>query len=189
MTPRALGGMTALLLLLGCGRSSPPAPAPPSGPAQDPVFMATPFIMAGLKTPAVSPAAAADLPDDAEVVGFVVAGKARAYLVDAMSTIRHHVINDLVGDAPLTVTYCDRADCFKAFTADARGTPLDVYLGGWKDGMLLKVGESFFYQDTGRAVRPDSEAKIPLRTVPAERTRWKAWKQKHPETDIFTGKK
>ena len=43
------------------------------------------------------------LADDDEVLGFVVAGRARAYGLQA--TCYHHVINDLIGEQPIAVTY------------------------------------------------------------------------------------
>ncbi|MAV36148.1 MAG: hypothetical protein CMJ59_11895 [Planctomycetaceae bacterium] len=43
------------------------------------------------------------LSDDDEVLGFVVAGRARAYGLQA--TCYHHVINDRIGEQPIAVTY------------------------------------------------------------------------------------
>lgn len=43
------------------------------------------------------------LTDDAEVLGFLVDGEARAYDVRALSY--HHVVNDTIGDTPIAVTY------------------------------------------------------------------------------------
>ena len=43
------------------------------------------------------------LADDDEVLGFVIGGQARAYGLQA--TCYHHVINDLIGEQPIAVTY------------------------------------------------------------------------------------
>lgn len=41
--------------------------------------------------------------DHDEVIGFVVAGKARAYPLHSLCY--HHVINDTIGETPIAVTY------------------------------------------------------------------------------------
>ena len=43
------------------------------------------------------------LADDDEGLGFVIGGQARAYGLQA--TCYHHVINDLIGEQPIAVTY------------------------------------------------------------------------------------
>ena len=51
----------------------------------------------------VSAAEATFLNDDDEVLGFLIDGEARAYGLQAVCY--HHVINDMLGDQPLAVTY------------------------------------------------------------------------------------
>jgi len=181
------GLLLAGILTLGCGGSQPPpAAAPPAAPAPAPMA-ATPFGVPGLRCPPARPAAEVELPDDTPVVGVAVKGKARAYLLSALSKMTQHIVNDVVSETPVTVTYCDRTDCLCAFTADTPGKPLAVETGGWQGKMIIRVGQTFYWQDTGEPINPGAAKAFPYTPFPHERTTWKAWKQAHPETDIFTG--
>jgi len=174
-----LGGVL-LLNLTGCSR---PAPAPVAG--EKPRMQDTPFVVPGVRCPPVHPAADANLADEEEVAGVVVAGKPRAYQLKAMKHMFRHVVNDLVAEVPVTVTYCDQDQCVCVFTDDSRGAPLDISSGGYRNGFLLKVGGSFFEQESGRS--QSSDAKLPYRRLEHERTTWKAWKAAHPDTEVYTG--
>src|SRR5438105_7303951 len=103
----------------------------PEAPPGDPDLMSTPFIVPGIDRPAAVPADEADLDANTEVIGVVVGGKARAYVLAALRGPMHHVVNDVLGADPVTVTYSDRADCVRVFTGPAAGRPLDFGLGGW----------------------------------------------------------
>src|SRR5262245_54789227 len=116
----------AIVSLPGVGCERPRSKAPVVTPARP----ATPFIMPGVIRPPVQPAAAAQLPDDAPVVGVLAGDTPRAYLVSALSKMTQHVINDVLADTPVTVTYCDRTDCVRVYTADTPGAPLAIDLGG-----------------------------------------------------------
>jgi hypothetical protein len=159
---------------------------PPTG---DPALRATPFVWRGLDRPPAVSAAEARVAPDAEVIGVVAGGKARAYLVDALRGPTHHVVNDVLGEAPVSVTFCDRNECVRAFTGPEPGQPLPLNLGGW-DGanMLLQSDGRFYLQHTGRAYYSTSPGDaLPFDTLPAERTTWKAWHAAHPDTDVFVG--
>lgn len=173
----------ALLSGVGCSETAgPPAAAEPalSGPIEisGGGMAATPFIYPGLKQPAALPAAEANLPDDARVIGISTAEQSRAYLVTALSAMTTHVINDVVGGIPVSITYCDQTDCTRAFTDD-RTEPIDLFIGGWmSDEMALQFQGQFYLQ---------SADEIPLSDYPFVVTTWQEWRAAHPETDVFTG--
>jgi hypothetical protein len=178
----------ALLAGGGCRRQAPVAArAPEGGPpwvtAGGPM---TPFVCPGIPRPPVKPAAAAGLPDDAAVAGVVVGGKARAYLLSAMTAMTGHVVNDVVGDTPVTVTYDDHSDCVRGYTADTLGRPLSVGLGGWAGKMMLKTKDGFYWQDTAEATNPHVHPPFPYKPLPLERATWKAWREAHPDTEVYT---
>lgn len=131
----------------------------------------------GVMQPAIEPVDSATTPDDAEVIGIEVDGHWRAYRISEMETPLTHVINDVVGGIPVTVTYCDVNRCARVFTnSDSLDKPLDVGVGGQLDGqMLLYVDRRKFSQNS-----PD----IPLQDFKFERMTWKEWKTAHPDTDI-----
>jgi len=169
---------------IGCSPAAPTS-APPTTSASP--YQSTPMIFPGLKSPPMKLAVEAGLADDTPILGVVIDGKARAYSVPAMSKMNTHVVNDLVGDVPLTMTYCDRTDCVMALTSTKRGQTLPIDVGGFDDGLLIREGTTFFHQKTLRPMQSDSTAKISGTPVGVERMSWKEWKQKHPETLVFVG--
>ena len=170
--------LLALSLLAGCsseartthgnGSGDSPGPLPP--PDQ-------------VNRPPTVPAAEALLADDDIVIGVVVGGKARAYRLKAFKFIARHVVNDVINGTAVTVTYCDRDGCLRAFAADV-DEPLPVRVGGFREGLLLRIGDSYFEQKTGRTA--DGE-ELPYRTMPVERTTWGTWRKAHSDTDVYVG--
>lgn len=136
------------------------------------------------------PVAAADvgLSPEAAVLGVSFAGRHRAYPVSAMSDSISHVMNDQVGGQPLTVAYCDRTNCARAFTSRDGQSALDLAVGGWlneggvKD-LIVRHGRSRYELTTGRAVTPDAPP-FPFETVDVEQTTWGEWRAAHPDTDL-----
>jgi|GEM_PF-1630397 len=146
----------------------------------------TPFIHGGLETPTTVPASEANLPDDAEVIGIQVGNRFRAYHLAAMEVPIRHVINDVVNHLPVSVTYCNLTECVRAFVGKSGCRPLALGLGGLQGGeMVLRWNGVSYYQRTGRAVA-EGLGELPLQEYPHTRTTWKAWREAHPDTDLFT---
>jgi hypothetical protein len=164
------------------GSDGPELTSPPSYPG-----MNTPFMSPGIRQPATVAAADAQLDEQAQVIGISVADKHRAYVVRAFDRILWHVVNDLLDDIPVSVTYCDRCDLVRVFTSPRRGSPLDLMLGGWRNGrMMLRLGDASFLQDGSDIGGHKSEVQVPAE-YPHERTTWTAWKTAHPDTDVYLG--
>ena len=185
----AVGLVGMLCAGFGCQRppTSSPVPPPLGGPQTPGTVRPTPFIVRGHRCPPVRTAAEADLSDEAPVVGVLVGGTPRASVLSALCSPLRHGINDLVGDTPVTIAYCNQSDCLRAYTADTPGVPLPVDLGGW-DGkaMMLRMGNKFYWQESGKASVPGAP-ELPCRSLPFQRTTWGEWKKAHPDTDVFTG--
>src|SRR5439155_127862 len=82
---------------------------------------------------------------------------ARAYLLESLFPVELHVVNDMLGGVPVTITYCDQTDCLRVFTDPVGKQPLDMGVGGWVDDedrgtFVLRVGTMLFRQNTGRPV-------------------------------------
>jgi len=170
-----------LLALAGC--SGPPEKAAP--PHTGGPMYSTPFILPGIKEPPTKPAAEADLADGDEVVGAVIKGRARAYLVGALKNMGSQVVNDVVNKTAVTVTYCQNTNSARAFTA-ARDLPLPISTGGRYEGqLLLFIDGAFYFQKTGKAMTGSKE--FPYRSLPLERVTWGEWKKSHPDTDVYVG--
>ena len=140
----------------------------------------------GIRTPKTIPAAAAGLPDASLVVGVVAGGKARAYLIASLAKSRdHHIVNDLLGDVPVSVVHCDELNCTRAFTVAARGAPMELAQGGRIDGdMALKsAGRSYRLETLAPYAKEDPP--FEPETHPCEVTTWKKWRSLHPETDVY----
>jgi hypothetical protein len=164
-------------LLSGCGGQAGQEPAARS--------ISPIFITRGIVRPAPLPAGVADvLNEDATVVGIVVQGRARAYTLQGMSPMACHVIDDVVGRSPVSVTYCPRTGCVRAFTGEGKA-PLPIKSGGYKDGLLLFCGGDLFEQETGKSI--SNGKAFPFQRLPFEQTTWGEWKKSHPDTDVCGG--
>jgi hypothetical protein len=176
--------LAPLLALAGC--SDPPPPPPEQGEvsSSDGGVSKPAQPSDRVNWPATVPAAEANLADDDVVVGVVVGSKARAYRLNAFKYIDSHVVNDVVNKTAVTVTYCDRDDCLRVYTDD-REEPLPIGVGGFREGLLLRIGNSSFEQKTGKR-RVGGET--PPRSMPFERTSWGEWKKAHADTDVYLGR-
>ncbi len=147
------------------------------------------FEMPGLRLPPAVQAGASGLADDEEVIGLVVAGRPRAYRLKALEYPPWHVVNDVVGDVPITIAYCNLSGCTRAYSGIAGSGPLDVSQAGLIDGeMILKLGRTAIVHRTGQPLDPTSGSSA--RPIPEHqwtRTTWREWTSRHPTTDVFVG--
>jgi Protein of unknown function (DUF3179) len=150
----------------------------------------------GVIRPPTFEAAKAGLKDDAEVLGIVVNGVARAYRLAALCDINRHIVNDIVNGVPVSVLYCDLNDCARAYTGPASPNPLPIRQAGMKFGdLILKVGDVFYQHSTAQALRgtafpdaPDhSLPPLPFSPTAVTRTNWREWKRQHPQTEVYLG--
>jgi hypothetical protein len=125
-------------------------------------------------------------PDDAEVIGVSAAGADRAYLLASLVATQYHVVNDQLDRTPVSITYCDRTDCARAFTGGEDGRPLDLTAVGFsaEGGLVLGTGQGQFFQKTGRPVGPGALTPFPYRELPSVRTTWREWTGAHPDTSV-----
>lgn len=173
-------------------RNAPPgdpfAPRPGGMPTPPPFEMTLSDEVAGLRDPRVCPAAEADLEDDEPVVGVLAGGRARAYVLKAMSyNPSYHVINDTLGGVPVSITHCDVYHCTRVFTDGTPGKPLDLGLRGVKQGgLILRTGGHSYHQDSAEPLNPD-DPPFPYDGHEAALLTWGEWRHDHPDTDVFPG--
>lgn len=160
------------------------APRPqPAKPRDWQAEISVPMALPGLRTPEVQSPDAAKLEDDAAVIGVAIGGRHRAYLIKAMSQVKSHVVNDLIDEVPVTVTFCDRREVTRVFTSGESREPLTIGMAGWMgpfDAGLMAL------RIDGRVV-PQESAEIEQEELDYERTTWKEWLDEHPDTDVYTG--
>lgn len=145
------------------------------------------FDMPGLDRPPAVPADSAGLADDEEVIGVVVSGRPRAYRLKALENPPWHIVNDVVGAVPITVSHCDISGCTRVYAGRPGSGPLGVAQAGLVAGeMVVKVGGVVYVHRTGRPLDPASGgAGPPFAEHAWERTTWRGWVGRHPETDVF----
>jgi hypothetical protein len=141
----------------------------------------------GVNRPPAVPAARADVADDAPVIGVVAGGRARAYVVQALArSPLSHIVNDVLGGVPVSVTHCPIAGCTRVFAGEG-DAPLDLRQGGLTaDGMTVRAAGREYYQETQAPVE-SGPAAFPYSTHPWVTTTWGAWRRAHPDADVYVG--
>ncbi len=133
--------------------------------------------------PTFLPTGAVDfLADDEPVLALEIAGDARAYPIQVM--IWHEIVNDTVGDAPVSVTYCPL--CNTAVAIDRRvgdrvlsfGTSGSLYQSALV--MYDRQTESLWSHFTGQAIAGVLTG-AEVDTYPVATVAWSDWRDAHPD--------
>ncbi|WP_419910471.1 DUF3179 domain-containing protein [Hoeflea sp.] len=127
-----------------------------------------------------------DLVDREPVMGLEINGDARAYPLRIL--MWHEIVNDTVGDMPVTVTYCPLCNAALVFDrringeADTFGTT-----GKLRNSDLVMYDrrtESWWQQFTGEAIAGElTGSKLAL--VPSRLESWKNFRTRHPEGKVL----
>ena len=146
-----------------------------------------------LTDPRMIPAAAADsfLTPDELVLGVELDGDARAYPLRILDW--HEVVNDVVGDTPVTVAYCPLCGTgvLYATKVDGRERPIEFGSSGlvYRSRQLVYDLQTNSLWDlfSGRpVVGPLTGSGIELSTLPIVMTRWSDWRQRHPDSRVLS---
>ncbi len=121
------------------------------------------------------------------VLALLLDGEARAYPIQVM--IWHEVVNDVLGDRPVTVTYCPLCDSGVAFDRRLGGEVLDFGTSGglYQANLVLydRQTESLWTQFDGRAVVGtlvgDQLATLPITTIS-----WADFRRDHPAATVLS---
>jgi hypothetical protein len=121
------------------------------------------------------------------VIGVALKDTARAYPLKFLAAPGQEVVNDRLGDEPVTVTWNPALRSAVVFHNPASELSLVFRSTGqtWKSDMLLQdqATESYWSQSLGRCVRGQLLG-TPLRGIPSVVCTWKAWAQSFPQTSI-----
>lgn len=132
-------------------------------------------------------AAAASLIDSDIGLGLFHNGEARFYSFDIL--VRHELVNDVIGDQPILVSYCPLCLTGVVYDRTINGEPTEFGVSGllWQSNLLMynRTGdpetESLWSQVLGEAVLgEDTGTKI--RIIPSDIVQFGEWKKLHPET-------
>jgi hypothetical protein len=135
--------------------------------------------ISGIERPPTRSAENAAIADDEQVIGVLVNGYARAYLISVMSpSPSHHVVNDVLADQSISVTYCGLYKTCAVFS-DAKSRPLKIGIAGLSDeGMLIDVDGASYSHAGGKCPIPAWNYQI---------MSWKEWRTLHPNSDLYAG--
>jgi hypothetical protein len=186
-------GATSLFLASGDRARTPPVggAGPPSldqlkdnvvsgGPAKDGI--------PSIDRPRFVAAHEARFLDEEDVVfGFVHRGAVRAY--PQLVLVWHEIVNDVVGGAPVSVTYCPLTGSAMAFEGRSSGRALAFGTTGQlvNSNLLMydRVTNSEWPQLLARAI-DGSEKGSRLTEHPLVWTTWGRWRRAHPETAVLS---
>ncbi len=125
-------------------------------------------------------------PED-RVLGIERNGVAKAYPIRILDY--HEIVNDRLGDEPITVTYCPLCGTGMAFLAERDGRPVSFGVSGllYNSDMLLydRETESLWSQILGKAVSGPLRG-TRLTPVAISHTSWDDWRARHPGTRVLS---
>ena len=120
-------------------------------------------------------------------VGVVLHGEARAYPIAILNW--HEIVNDEINGQHFAVTYCPLCGTAVAFEASIDGKATDFGVSGllYNSDVLLydRETESLWSQILGKAVAGKRVGKH-LTPIPISHTTWRAWRSKHPATQVMS---
>jgi hypothetical protein len=140
-----------------------------------------------INNPIHQPADAARLADDEPVLGVCLDGRYRAYSVRALGgSPPNHVVNDRLGEYPVSVAYCDRTGCALVVQGEKEKPLLNLAFGGWHGNqMYVRADGQFVYSLATLAAVDAGSPSFPYKGMEFEETTWGAWRRAHPETDVY----
>ncbi|MBC8352391.1 MAG: DUF3179 domain-containing protein [Planctomycetes bacterium] len=179
LTAVALALAMTVLLLIGLVNYLPSPDAKPTG-GVDPDAIKLSTNVPGIGLPRLHKASEIRLADADEVIGVAAANEFRAYPIATLQDFRCRILNDVIRDIPISVTYCVQADHVRVLTCDLAGRPIDLHNGG------LDRQDLMLYLFNGARYRQSSQ-EIPLQDYQFDRTSWGQWKLQHSSTLVYAG--
>ena len=129
-----------------------------------------------------------DLPDIEPVIGVIIEGTARAYPLRIL--IWHEIVNDQIGETPISVTYCPLCNTGIVFDRRLDGNLLDFgTTGKLRNSDLVmydRQTESWWQQFTGEAVVGEMTGQT-LTSVPSRLESFANFKARAAEVDAGGG--
>ena len=125
--------------------------------------------------------------DSDTVIGLEINGDARAYPLFIL--VWHEIVNDTVGNVPVSITYCPLCYTNQVFERIIDGKEVEFGTSGklYNSNLLMydRLTESYWSQALGLAVKGELTGKQ-LNLVPFDVITWGDWKELHPDTLVLT---
>ncbi len=121
------------------------------------------------------------------VVGVEISGETKAYPLFIL--VWHEIVNDTIGDVPVSVTYCPLCYTSQVFERVIDGQEVEFGTSGklYNSNLLMydRLTESYWSQALGLAVTGELSG-YSLDLIPFDIITWGDWKSIHPDTLVLT---
>ena len=125
--------------------------------------------------------------DDETVIGVYYQNIAKAYPYKILNW--HEIVNDTIGDLPITVTLCPLCDTTPVFIRKVNGNITTFGVSGklFQSCLVMydRLSDSLWYQPWGIGVAGKFNNNV-LERIPAYKTTLGKWKKLHPDTLVLT---
>ena len=125
--------------------------------------------------------------DDDVVIGLKINDETKAYPLSIL--VWHEIVNDNVGDTPVTVTYCPLCFTNQVFERTINGQEVEFGTSGklYNSNLVMydRLTESYWSQALGTAIVGEL-AGYELEKIPFDVITWKDWKTLHPESLVLS---
>ena len=125
--------------------------------------------------------------DSDTVIGLEINGEVKAYPIFIL--VWHEIVNDNVGDTPVSVTYCPLCYTNQVFERIIDGQEVEFGTSGklYNSNLLMydRLTESYWSQALGIAVKGELTG-YQLNFIPFDVITWGDWKKLHPDTLVLT---
>ncbi len=124
------------------------------------------------------------------IIGVTLQGEARAYPLRVLNW--HEIVNDVVGNRPIAVTYSPLCDSAVVYDREVEGQEFTFGVSGlvYNSNPLLfnrtgdGAGESLWSQLLGEALSGKDAGKK-LTVIPCSLVSWNGWKTLYPQTTVL----
>ena len=121
------------------------------------------------------------------VIGLDINGETKAYPLFIL--VWHEIVNDKVGDTPVSVTYCPLCYTNQVFERIINDQEVEFGTSGklYNSNLLMydRLTESYWSQALGMAVKGELSG-YQLNLIPFDVITWGDWKSLHPETLVLS---
>lgn len=127
------------------------------------------------------------LSDEDIVIGLLHGDTARAYPLRIL--VWHEIVNDVIGETPVAVTYCPLCGTGMVFDRTVGGTVRTFGVSGllFQSDVLMydRESESLWSQLAMKAVSGSTVGQA-LVWLPSEHMTWKAWRKIYPQGEVLS---
>ena len=125
--------------------------------------------------------------DNDIVIGLQINGETKAYPLFIL--VWHEIVNDIVGDAPVAVTYCPLCFTNQVFERTINGQVTEFGTSGklYNSNLVMydRNTDSQWSQAIGMAITGELTSHV-LKRVPFDVAKWSDWKTLYPGTLVLT---